>query len=269
MNRNVVILVLGIATVLSSAVLLAGVTSAWVVALTGFFFVVGGTLLTTIVSENFQRVVSVLRTAPTVFSEVNGGLGEDRSAFLQVAEYYRRGRVRAAEMATKGIDDLFLKQGAQMVVDGCSARELNRTLLWRLANVKEDEKSRLRILHSMAGFAPAFGMLGTLMGLARMLFSLGNEGLAEVGAAMGFSMITTVYGLVTAVLILKPIAIKMEQRSRERLAWQQIKYELLLMLFKKEHPIMIREALDALTLGRGVKPETGAFRSSLRLAKVS
>jgi len=105
--------------------------------------------------------------------------------------------------------------------------------------------------------------------LARMLFSLGNEGLAEVGAAMGFSMITTVYGLVTAVLILKPIAIKMEQRSRERLAWQHIKYELLLMLSKKEHPTMIREALDALTLGRELKPEPGVFRSPLRFAKVS
>ncbi len=156
-----------------------------------------------------------------------------------------------------------------MVVDGCSDRELNRTVVWRLANLKEEEKGRLRIIHSMAGFAPAFGMVGTLIGLSRMLFSLGNEGLAEVGAAMGFAMITTVYGLVTAVLILKPIAIKMEHRSRERLAWQHIKYELLLMLSQKEHPTMMREALQALAVERGLRAEPAAFGSPMRLAKAS
>ncbi len=269
MNRTVAVVLLGLAVALSGAILLAGVTSAWVVVFTGFFFVVGGTLLATIVSENFQRVLSVLRRASTLFGDFAVGLGDDRAAFLKVAEYYRQGRVRAAEMAAKGIHDSFLRQGTQMVVDGCSDRELNRTVLWRLANLREDEKSRLRIIHSMAGFAPAFGMVGTLMGLSRMLFSLGSDGLAEVGAAMGFAMITTVYGLVTAVLILKPIAIKMEHRSRERLAWQHIKYELLLMLSQKEHPTMMHEALQALTLERGLKPESEVFRSPMRLAKAS
>ncbi len=269
MNRTVAVVVLGLAVALSGAILLAGVTSVWVVAFTGFFFVIGGTLFATIVSENFQRVVSVLRRAPTLFGDLAVGLGSDRAVFLKVAEFYRQGRVRAAEMAAKGIHDAFLKQGTQMVVDGCSDRELNRTVVWRLSNFKEDEKSRLRIIHSMAGFAPAFGMVGTLMGLSRMLFSLGNEGLAEVGAAMGFAMITTVYGLVTAVLILKPIAIKMEHRSRERLAWQHIKYELLLMLSQKEHPTMMREALQALAVERGLRPEPGAFGSPMRLAQAS
>ncbi len=267
MNRVVAVVVLGFAVALSGAVLLAGVTSAWVVAFTGFFFVVGGTLLATIVSESFPRVVAVLRRAPAVFRAPAVGLGDDRAVFLKVAEYNRRGRVRAGEMAVKAIRDPFLKQGAQMVVDGCSERELNRVLSWRIANLREEEKSRLRIIHSMAGFAPAFGMVGTLIGLSRMLFSLGTDGLAEVGAAMGFAMITTVYGLVTAVLILKPIAIKMEQRSRERLAWQHIKYELLLMLSQKEHPAMIRETLGSLTAERGSNLESEAFRSPLKLAR--
>jgi len=108
----------------------------------------------------------------------------------------------------------------------------------------------------MVGFAPAFGMLGTLMGLAQMLFSLGNEGLAVVGAAMGFSIITTVYGLVAANLIIKPLAIKMEQRSSELLALQAVKYELLLMLFKKEHPTLMREALGVFKVSRSLSQPT-------------
>lgn len=252
MQRTLVIVVLGILVILSSLMLLAGVTSGLIVAITGFLFVFGGTMLITVASENYHRVLAVLRRLPQLFKESGPELGSDEAALFRVAELYRRGRVRTAEMTVKGFGDLYLRQGAQLIMDGCSREELERTLLWRLANVREEEKRRLRILYSMVGFAPAFGMLGTLLGLARMLFSLGDEGLAVVGAAMGFSIITTVYGLVAANLIIKPLAIKMEQRSSELLALQAVKYELLLMLFKKEHPTLMREALGVFKVSRSL-----------------
>ncbi len=85
-----------------------------------------------------------------------------------------------------------------------------RNLQWRTANIKEEDKAEIRVLQSMIGFAPAFGMLGTLFGLMSLLFRLGESGLAEIGVSMGFAMITTVYGLVLSNLIIKPLAIKME-----------------------------------------------------------
>ncbi len=249
MQRTLVIVLLGSMLIVSSLVLLAGVTSGLVVATTGFLFVFSGTLLTTVISENYDRVRLLLRRLPQLLNEAGPEL-HDETILLRVAELYRRGRVRTAEMTAKGIEDLYLRQGAQLIVDGCSREELERTLLWRIGNTREEEMRRLRILHSMGGFAPAFGMLGTLFGLARMLFSLGDEGLAMVGAAMGFSIVTTVYGLVAANLIIKPLALKMEHRSSEFLALQAVKYELLLMLFKKEHPMLMQEALGVFKAGR-------------------
>ena len=251
MQRTLIISVLAILVLLSSLVLLAGVTSGLVVALAGFLFVLSGTMLTTVACENLDRVHHMLRRVPQLFSEAKPELN-DEAVLLRVAELYRRGSVRTAEMAANGIEDLYLRQGTQLIVDGCSREELERTLLWRIANVREEEKRRLRILSSMGSFAPAFGMLGTLFGLARMLFSLGDEGLAMVGAAMGFSIITTVYGLVAANLIIKPLALKMEQRSNEFLALLVVKYELLLMLFKKEHPTVMREAMGILKVNHSL-----------------
>lgn len=245
------------ALLLSILTLILGATSAWLVGIAGFFFVIGGTLLAAIVSEGYQQVDSLLRRLPAQFTANPVALGNDEETFLQVATYYRRGSVRQAEMFIKSIKDSYLHLGAQLIVDRCSQKELNRALQWQLSSNLEQKRRRLRILHAMAGFAPAFGMLGTLLGLVQLLFSLGDSDLEQVGAAMGFAMITTVYGLVAANLLIKPLAIKMEQRFREQLAWQKVKQEMLMLLFEKGHPEVIRETLNAFITGRPMhlKPE--------------
>lgn len=244
MNRNHTILLLGFLAIAAAGALISGVTSIWVVSLSGFFFVIGGTLFTTVISENFDRILTVLRSIPSLFREQKLDLGYDRGILFLAAESFRRGRVHQAEQACRKINDPFLRQGTQLIIDRSSRAELERALLWRIANLKEEENKRLRILHTMSGFAPAFGMLGTLFGLVRLLFSLGDSGLEQVGASMGFAMITTVYGLVAANLIIKPIAIKFEHRLREQLAFQYVKYELLLMMHCRENPKLMHESLE-------------------------
>ena len=250
MNQKLTIALLIAGIALSGLTLMLGATSAWLVGIAGFFFVIGGTLLTAVISEGFERVEDLMRRLPSVFSENEPSLGADVEHFLQVTTSYRRGSVRHAEMQIKAIEDPYLNLGAQLIIDRCGRKELDRALLWHAAHTKEQERRRLRILHGMTGFAPAFGMLGTLLGLVRLLFSLGDSGLDAVGSAMGFAMITTVYGLVAANLLIKPVAIKMEQRLREQQAWQQVKHELLLLLLEKQHPAVIKETLNAFITGK-------------------
>jgi len=119
-----------------------------------------------------------------------------------------------------------------------------RTLQWRIGNERENDQQEIRVIRAMAGYAPSMGMLGTLLGLVQMLFGLGDKGINEVGVAMGFAMLTTVYGLVGANLLLKPLAGKMEQQSRIRLSWLYAQLETVLMLKERSHPIHIREALE-------------------------
>ncbi|MCB1752494.1 MAG: MotA/TolQ/ExbB proton channel family protein [Gammaproteobacteria bacterium] len=263
MPQKLTISLLCAAVLFSSLTLILGATSIWLVGISGFFFVIGGTLIATVVSEGYQRVEQLLRGLPAIFGERKASLGADEERFLQVATCYRRGSVRQAEMYIKAVEDPYLNLGSQLIVDRCNQKELNRALQWQLSNNLEQKRRRLRILNAMAGFAPAFGMLGTLLGLIRLLFSLGDGGLDVVGAAMGFAMITTVYGLVAANLVIKPMAIKMEQRFREQLAWQKVKHEMLMLLFEKGHPEVIRETLNAFVTGRPMhlKPENASISS--------
>lgn len=169
-----------------------------------------------------------------------------------------------ADFALKGIHDSYLQLGSQLVIDRCNETDVSRALQWHTSNVQEQERRELRILQSMAGFAPAFGMLGTLLGLVHLLFSLGDGGLGVVGSAMGFAMITTIYGLVTSNLILKPTAIKLEQRLREQLAWQRVKFELVMLLHEKAHPTVIQETLHAFSNGKNSRTSvTGPLAATM------
>jgi chemotaxis protein MotA len=249
MNRAGATLILGIILMLSCAVLLAGQTSGWVVGIAGLFFVVGGTLLASITSVGYPAVKELVRRLPGVFSPPRGHPGDDAQTLLRVADFYRRGQVRQTESHIRAIQDPLLRQGAQLIVDRCSRAELDRALLWRIGKDKERARQHLSILQGLAGYAPAFGMMGTLLGLLRLLFVLGESDLDMVGAAMGFAMITTVYGLAAANLVIKPLATKMDQQARQQIAWHHMKYELLSMLFKREHPAVMRDALQLFTSG--------------------
>ena len=258
MNRVRPLVVIGSIVALSTVVLLYGRAPGWLIVLAGFLFVAGGTLTATMISEGRARTVAVLRQLPPLLSGAGGPMVLDESGFLRVSEAYRRGLVRQAERELGRLDDAFLRQGAQTILDGGSREELERGLQWRIARVQEQEKRRLRVLQAMAGFAPAFGMLGTLLGLVRMLFGLGDSGLDAVGSAMGFAMITTVYGLVAANLAIKPALSKLEQRSRERLAAYHIRYQLLMMMSARCNGALIRESLRVLLEQGDESPETPA-----------
>ncbi|MEO6697567.1 MAG: MotA/TolQ/ExbB proton channel family protein, partial [Gammaproteobacteria bacterium] len=82
-------------------------------------------------------------------------------------------------------------------------------------------------------------------GLVHMLSGLGHSGLQEIGATMAFAMTTTLYGILAANLVLKPLASKMERRTQQRLMRMAMLLEGVLLFYDKRHPVLIRESLDA------------------------
>ena len=116
----------------------------------------------------------------------------------------------------------------------------------------------VELLRAMAGYSPTLGMLGTLLGLLQMLFSVGSGDMNRMGAAMGFAMLTTVYGLVVANLILKPLASKLEQRNRKSLAQSVVDLQAVTLLYDRQHPEYIREVVNDRRAERSARPQTGA-----------
>lgn len=223
--------------------------------LPGLLVVIGGTLMATLVSRPIAEVVAVMRMLPELLHDEAPQPGAvEVTQLLRFADGFRLGNLRVAERELATIEDPFLYAGLRMIIDGCQPQDLSKSLQWRMSGRRTRENSQAHVLRTMAAFAPAFGMLGTLFGLVHMLSGLGDTGLGEIGSSMAFAMITTLYGIVVSNLFFKPLAIKMERRTHQRLLRMGMLMEGMLLAYEKRHPTLIRETLDAFELHTAAAP---------------
>lgn len=231
--------------ILSALVLLApGSHGAWV-NLFGLIVVLGGTLLAAMLSRPQPLVMDVIRSMPALFKgRREADFGVDVLQLLKLAQPFRHGQMRDVERHLKSIRQPLLRKGYRMLLDRCSEAELKRALQLEIARTSSIGREHVKVLRSMAGFAPAFGMLGTLLGLIHMLHGLGDQGLEYMGAAMGFALMTTLFGLLMANLLFKPLAIKLERQLDQQVSGLLMLSEGLLMVQGGKHPLLIKEHLE-------------------------
>lgn len=220
--------------------------SGLIAVITGLLLVVGGTMLTAIMSHSQQAVLALWRHVIDIRARQEAAEGEDEDfqTFLQAANHFRRGEIRPAENLIQGIAEPLLRRGAQLVVDGFPRDQINLSLQRQIADDRNHLRRPADMVQAMSGYAPAFGMLGTLLGLIQMLFGLGSGDLGTIGAAMGFAMLTTVYGLVLANLVLKPVASKLEEYGRQQIARRVAYLQAVTLLCEKQHTELIREMME-------------------------
>ncbi len=224
----------------------------------GLALVLGGTLAATMMARPLHEVVAVFKSMPKLGHDEAVRIDPDMEQLLEVAHWYRAGRIGAAEQAAAKVAHPIVRDGAQLVLDREPVEHVIKTLQWRIAGMRSKDHGEAQILRTMAMFAPAFGMLGTLFGLIQMLNNLGNAALPQLGAAMSFALITTLYGLVLANLLFKPLAIKAEQRIQQRTLAMNVLLEGIVLLHQRRHPSVIREALTTYMAqqqaGAGLQP---------------
>jgi len=212
--------------------------------LPGLLLVLGGTLAATLVSRPLRDVIKVLKALPRMMHDEQIQINTEIPHLLDIAYWYRAGNILAAEQAIDKVNNPLLRIGAQLVLDQEPIHDVIKVLQWRIAGIRDQEQSQAHILRIMATFAPAFGMLGTLFGLVQMLHGLGQESLSQIGVTMSFALITTLYGLVLANVIFKPLAMKMERRIQHRIMGMNFLLEGVVLLHQRRHPIVIKESLE-------------------------
>jgi len=255
MNKAKWYVIAGVAAMVVCVVLLLAGRGLSLVNLPGLILVLGGTYLASVIAHGNRSVLELLRRIPQLLRDPPESEVDDEKPFLRAANLYRRGDIRAAERVSQGLSDPFLRDGARLALDPQSGDELVRMLQWRIRLQKETDGAEIRILRTMATFAPAFGMLGTLLGLVSLLDDLSAAGLEQIGVSMGFALMSTLYGLLAANLVFRPLALKLEGRSRRRTHRMGFWLEALVMLYERRHPLLIGEYLES---GSPTAPEVEA-----------
>ena len=213
--------------------------------LSSLFVVMGGMIASIFVSFPLSNVIGLGEAIGAVMLEESDKMGPVVDEACDVAEIARKGP-EALDKAVTSIVNPFFKDGVQMVRDGYALEEITDIMETRIRYREKREKIQADMLRSMGTLAPAWGMIGTLMGLVVMLAGFGGEGGADgLGPGMSVALITTFYGAIFANLFFNPMADKLEVKTRKTSITYSMLVEAARLIFQKKHPIIMREKLNS------------------------
>jgi len=210
----------------------------------GLLIVFGGTFAATLVAFPMNEVGRIFSVFLIVLRNERLYAKEDQAELVSVARAVMRADIRGIESRLRTIKNPFLRLGIQLVVDNAELEDIVDVMTWRIEKLKAKEKAEAMVFRAMASFAPAFGMIGTLLGLVNMLGALSAD-VAAIGNNMAIAMMTTLYGVVAGNLIFKPIAMKFEQRTQQRVAVMMTVMQGVILLRQNRSPAVIRETLES------------------------
>jgi len=208
--------------------------------------VLGGTLAATAVAFRLNEVKRVFMIIKFAFSKPKFKLEELVQTLIDLAEANRKGP-SDLEKEIPNIKQPFLQDGVTFVTQGMKLDDLREILEQREAFRYRRELHESELMKTMGMFSPAFGMVGTLIGLVFMLFGMGSseDGIGNIGPSMGVALITTFYGTILANLIFNPFAEKIKSRNKENVQAFQLMIEGICLLHQKKHPLDVKDKLTA------------------------
>ena len=204
---------------------------------------VGGTVAATLINFPMSDIVEVLKILKHVFTQKEFNPTMMISSIVSLSNKARREGTLSLEEDIEEINDDFLKKGLQWVVDGIDSEAIEVLMRTELAFQRERHKKGQSLFTQMGYYAPAFGMVGTLIGLIQMLRSM--EDPSTIGVPMATALITTFYGALMANLLFLPIAGKLKTRSEEETLIREIMMEGVLLIQSGENPRIAAERLKA------------------------
>lgn len=211
--------------------------------LPGLLIVLGGTVAATLVSFPPTYVFRVWRNFIAALRNEYVYDKDDVDEIVSIAKTWKSGKIQLVDEQVSHIKSPFLRTGLTLIVDGAPIDDINELLDWRMARLKARENGEANVFRAMGSFAPAFGMMGTLLGLVNMLYDMSGGSFQTLGLNMAVALITTFYGLVFSNLLFKPIATKLEDRTEQRLRTLSMAREAINLISEQRTPSYIRETL--------------------------
>ncbi|MCD6303379.1 MAG: MotA/TolQ/ExbB proton channel family protein [Planctomycetes bacterium] len=205
--------------------------------------VVGGMLCATLIHFSMKQVLQIIAVVKKTLFYRLPGENELIQKMVNYSAINRRDGALALERQIPDAGDDFLVKGLQMVIDGQSEEAIEKQLYIEIQYLQERHADGKKILEFMGSSAPAFGMIGTLIGLVQMLGSITNP--EDIGSGMATALITTFYGAIISNLIMLPMAGKLALRSKKESMLREMIVEGLLGIVRGESPTGVREKMQA------------------------
>lgn len=211
--------------------------------LPSIMIVFGGSIAALLIAYPLPKFLEGFKTVKHAFSNVVLDPQQLIKQINELALAARKEGLLALEEMAQNMDDPFLKKGIMLIVDGTDPELVRSIMETELTFIESRHKDNQGFWGAVADLGPAWGMIGTLIGLIAMLDSL--EDPSTIGPKMGVALITTLYGSLLANFFATPVSNKLKIKSNDELLLKQVMIEGLLSIQAGENPRVIEEKLKA------------------------
>lgn len=166
---------------------------------------------------------------------------------VELAQIARKNGLLALEERANAQPDPFFKQAIMLIVDATDPDRVRSILTNDIEQTSARHQEVVAMYERGSNAAPAFGMIGTLIGLVKMLYALNDADMSSLGPNMGVALITTFYGSLLAHVVFNPIAANLTARDEEEMVCREIILEGIMAIQSGENPKYLRERLLTFT----------------------
>jgi len=203
--------------------------------------VVGGTIGATLINYPLKEVIGIAGIIKNAFLHKAKPSNELINTMVDFAGKARRDGILALQSVAQEVGDPFIEKGIQMAVDGQEMESIETILSTEIEYVKNRHKQGAEIMVTMGTFAPAMGLIGTLIGLVQMLQNMDDP--SSIGPAMAVALLTTFYGAIMANMVFLPIAGKLKARSSEEVLIKELTLEGIISIASGDNPRIMEQKL--------------------------
>jgi chemotaxis protein MotA len=197
----------------------------------------------TLLNYPLSDILGVFRVVKNVLVQRAPATGNLVLMMVEFAKKARREGILSFESSIKEIEDPFLSNGLQLAVDGMESSAIEEIMSTEIMSVAERHKLGAEIFSTMGTFAPAVGMLGTIIGLVQMLMQMKEP--SQIGAPMAVALLTTFYGTLLANLLFLPISGKLKTRSNQEILEKQMVLEGIVAIQSGDNHRIVEQKLKA------------------------
>lgn len=197
----------------------------------------------TLLSYPLREVFGVFKVVKNVFFHRSQSIDTIIQNMVEFGQLARKEGILSFESKLKDIEDPFFAKGVSLAIDGMEATAIKDVLSTEIAYMEDRHSLGAEIFTTMATYAPAVGMMGTIIGLVQMLMQMSDPG--SIGAPMAVALLTTFYGTVIANLLCIPMAAKLKIRSKQEILLKELVLEGIMAVQAGDNHRLIEQKLRA------------------------
>lgn len=239
---SVIGLLLAIGLILAAIAVAEGSKFSAFVDYPSLMVVIGGAMAAALLCFPLKNFLGTIMVVKKVFLNKQDNVPDLIESLVGLAETARRDGLLALEGRVDDIDNPFMVLGVQMAVDGTRPEVIEDIMRTEIDAVATRHRDGKAVLDQMGRFAPAFGMIGTLMGLIIMLGNMDDP--SSIGGGMAVALITTLYGAIVSNVFFLPMAEKLSFISKQEILAKEIVVRGIMAIQSGENPRVIEQKLN-------------------------